>query len=49
MDGLRIPRAMQGYLKGAFYPVMHFTDDPETVQTYQNQAAPMEGFEKKMS
>ncbi|CAJ1230298.1 NADH-dependent flavin oxidoreductase [Levilactobacillus zymae] len=48
MDELKIPRAMQDYLKGAFYTVMHFTDDPATAQNYQNQAAPMEGFEKKM-
>ena len=48
MDELKIPRAMQDYLKGAFYAVMHFTDDPATAQNYQNQAAPMEGFEKKM-
>ncbi|MDT6979400.1 NADH-dependent flavin oxidoreductase [Levilactobacillus zymae] len=48
MDELKIPRAMQDYLKGAFYSVMHFTDDPTTAQNYQNQAAPMEGFEKKM-
>lgn len=48
LDELRIPRAMQGYLKGAFYSVMHFTTDPNTAVDYQNQAAPMEGFEKKM-
>ncbi|MGX6428410.1 NADH-dependent flavin oxidoreductase [Levilactobacillus yonginensis] len=48
MTALKIPRAMQDYLKGAFYSVMHFTDDPATVEDYQNQAAPMEGFEKKL-
>jgi len=48
MDELKIPRAMQDYLKGAFYSVMHFTTDPEVAADYQNQAAPMEGFEKKM-
>ncbi|WP_143462200.1 NADH-dependent flavin oxidoreductase [Levilactobacillus enshiensis] len=48
MDELKIPRAMQDYLKGAFYSVMHFTTDPNTAVDYQNEAAPMEGFEKKM-
>lgn len=48
MDELKIPRAMQDYLKGAFYSVMHFTDNPATAQNYQDQAAPMEGFEKKL-
>ena len=48
MDELKIPRAMQDYLKGAFYSVMHFTDDPTVAQNYQDQAAPMEGFEKKL-
>lgn len=48
MDELRIPRAMQAYLKGAFYSVMHFTTDPNTAADYQSAAAPMEGFEKKM-
>lgn len=48
LDELKIPRAMQEYLKGAFYSVMHFTTDPNQAADYQNQAAPMEGFEKKM-
>lgn len=48
MDELKIPRAMQDYLRGAFYSVMHFTTDPAVAADYQNQAAPMEGFEKKM-
>ncbi|WP_024747890.1 NADH-dependent flavin oxidoreductase [Levilactobacillus namurensis] len=48
MDELQIPRAMQGYLNGAFYSVMHFTTDPNAAADYQNQAAPMEGFEKKL-
>lgn len=48
MDELRIPVAMQYYLKGAFYSVMHFTTDPAAAADYQNEAAPMEGFEKKM-
>lgn len=49
LDELAIPRAMQDYLKGAFYSVMHFTTDPSVAVDYQNEAAPMEGFEKKMS
>lgn len=49
LDELAIPRAMQDYLKGAFYSVMHFTTDPNVAVDYQNEAAPMEGFEKKMS
>ncbi|MFC6274118.1 NADH-dependent flavin oxidoreductase [Levilactobacillus tangyuanensis] len=48
MDELKIPRAMQGYLNTAFYSVMHFTTDPEVAADYQNQAAPMEGFEQKL-
>ncbi len=49
LDELAIPRAMQDYLKGAFYSVMHFTTDPNVAVDYQNEAAPMEGFEKKIS
>ncbi|MGV0168434.1 NADH-dependent flavin oxidoreductase [Furfurilactobacillus sp. WILCCON 0119] len=48
MDELAIPVAMQYYLKGAFYSVMHFTNDPEPIMDYTNEVAPMEGFEKKM-
>jgi len=48
MTELKIPVAMQYYLKGAFYSVMHFTTDPAVAADYQNEAAPMEGFEKKM-
>lgn len=48
MSELAIPVAMQHYLKGAFYSVMHFTNDPEPIVDYTNSVAPMEGFEKKM-
>ncbi|WP_421016935.1 NADH-dependent flavin oxidoreductase [Furfurilactobacillus cerevisiae] len=48
MDELGIPVAMQHYLKGAFYSVMHFSNDHTPVVDYTNSVAPMEGFEKKM-
>lgn len=48
MDELVIPRVMQTYLKKSFHSVMHFTTDTNKVEDYQNQAAPMEGFEKKL-
>lgn len=48
MEELAIPPVMQTYLKESFYSVMHFTDDPEIHQSYQNTLAPMEGFEKKI-
>ncbi|WP_125766826.1 NADH-dependent flavin oxidoreductase [Lapidilactobacillus wuchangensis] len=45
---LAIPAVMQTYLKTAFKTVMHFTNDSEKALNYQNQVAPMEGFEKKL-
>ncbi len=48
LDELAIPSVMQVYLKEAFYNVSHFTTDSNQAENYQNQAAPMEGFEKKL-
>lgn len=48
MDELVIPRVMQTYLKESFHSVMHFTTDTNKADDYQNQVAPMEGFEKKL-
>lgn len=48
MDELVIPSVMQTYLKESFHSVMHFTTDTNQVKDYQNQVAPMEGFEKKL-
>ena len=48
MDELKIPRGLQTFLQEGFYSVMHFTTDPHAAVDYQNQVAPMEGFEKKM-
>ncbi|MBS7576091.1 MULTISPECIES: NADH-dependent flavin oxidoreductase [unclassified Enterococcus] len=45
---LKIPDIMQIYLKAAFNSVMHFTTDTNQVIDYQNEVAPMEGFEKKL-
>lgn len=47
MDELKIPAAMQAYLAVSFKKVMDFTDDKQTHEDYQNELAPMEGFEKK--
>lgn len=48
MNELKIPSVMQTYLNTAFNSVMHFTTDKTLVENYQNQVAPMEGFEKKI-
>lgn len=48
MDELAIPRVMQVYLRESFKKVMHFTTDKTAADNYQNQVAPMEGFEKKL-
>lgn len=48
MEELNIPAVMQTYLLESFYSVMHFTNDPNQANDYQNQVAPMEGFEKKL-
>lgn len=48
MDELKIPAAMQGYLATSFRKVMKFTGDQVNEADYQNELAPMEGFEKKM-
>lgn len=48
LDELAIPSVMQTYLKESFNNVMHFTTDTNNIETYQNQLAPMEGFEKKL-
>ena len=48
MEELSIPGAMQTYLKESFANVMNFTPDGKKAEDYQNQAAPMEGFEKKL-
>lgn len=48
LDELVIPSVMQTYLKESFNSVMHFTTDTNKIDTYQNQLAPMEGFEKKL-
>ncbi|GAB6092718.1 NADH-dependent flavin oxidoreductase [Furfurilactobacillus curtus] len=48
MTELAIPAVMQVYLSESFKPVMHFTTDTDQAQDYQNQLAPMEGFEKKL-
>lgn len=48
MDELAIPRVMQVYLRESFAKVMHFTTDKTAGESYQNQVAPMEGFEKKL-
>jgi hypothetical protein len=39
---------MQIYLKATFNSVMHFTTDTNKVTDYQNEVAPMEGFEKQL-
>lgn len=48
LDELAIPGAMQEYLQTAFRSVMHFTEDGTEFDSYQNNLAPMEGFEKKL-
>ncbi|GMA08567.1 NADH-dependent flavin oxidoreductase [Tetragenococcus halophilus subsp. flandriensis] len=48
MEELSISGAMQTYLKESFGSVMNFTPDGKKAEDYQNQAAPMEGFEKKL-
>lgn len=48
MEELGISGAMQTYLKESFGSVMNFTPDGKKAENYQNQAAPMEGFEKKL-
>lgn len=48
LDELAIPGAMQEYLKTAFRSVMHFTEDGADFNSYQDNLAPMEGFEKKL-
>lgn len=48
MDELAIPSVMQTYLKTSFHDVMHFSNDADKAQDYQNTMAPMEGFEKKL-
>lgn len=48
MEELSIPGAMQTYLQESFGSVMNFTPDGKKAKNYQNQAAPMEGFEKKL-
>ncbi|GEQ48798.1 NADH-dependent flavin oxidoreductase [Tetragenococcus koreensis] len=48
MEELSIPGAMQTYLQESFGSVMNFTPDGKKAENYQNQAAPMEGFEKKL-
>lgn len=48
LDELAIPSVMQTYLKESFHSVMNFTTDTEAKQSYQNNLAPMEGFEKKL-
>ncbi|BAX69620.1 NADH:flavin oxidoreductase [Leuconostoc suionicum] len=48
MEELTIPSVMQVYLRKSFYSVMHFTDDAETKEDYQNALAPMEGLDKKL-
>lgn len=48
LDELAIPGAMQEYLQTAFRSVMHFTEDGTDFDSYQNNLAPMEGFEKKL-
>lgn len=48
LDELAIPGAMQEYLQTVFRSVMHFTEDGTDFDSYQNNLAPMEGFEKKL-
>lgn len=48
LDELKIPNIMQIYLKATFNSVMHFTTDTNKVTDYQNEVAPMEGFEKQL-
>ena len=48
LDELAIPGAMQEYLQTAFRSVMHFTEDGTDFDSYQNNLAPMEGFEEKL-
>ncbi|GAX01923.1 NADH-dependent flavin oxidoreductase [Secundilactobacillus silagei] len=48
MDELAIPPVMQTYLTTSFKTVMHFTTDTDKAQNYQDELAPMEGFEKKL-
>lgn len=48
MDLLHIPRAMQVFLLESFYDVMNFTTNKKKAEDYQNQFAPMEGYEKKI-
>ena len=48
LDELAIPGAMQEYLQTSFRSVMHFTEDGTDFDSYQNNLAPMEGFEKKL-
>ncbi|AKG36358.1 NADH-dependent flavin oxidoreductase [Paenibacillus durus] len=48
LDELRIPLAMQMYLKDSFREVMRFTTDGDPQTSYETELAPMEGFEKKL-
>lgn len=49
MDELKIPEAMQVYLKESFRDVMDFTtDETKNANRYLQQLAPMEGYEKKL-
>ncbi|MFD1671475.1 NADH-dependent flavin oxidoreductase [Agrilactobacillus yilanensis] len=48
MDELLIPTAMQQYLLTSFRSVINFTTDAAKAEDYQNELAPMEGFEKKL-
>lgn len=48
LDELAIPGPMQEYLQTAFRSVMHFTEDGTDFDSYQNNLAPMEGFEEKL-
>lgn len=46
IEELRIPSAMQAYLKESFNSVMHYTTDFTTTQYYEDTPAPMENFKK---
>lgn len=48
MEELSISGAMQTYLQESFGSVMNFTPNGKKAEDYQSQAAPMEGFEKKL-
>lgn len=46
VEELKIPSAMQVYLKESFNSVMHYTTDSNTIQVYEDTPAPMENFKK---